>query len=179
MKKTFIIILIILVSFVCFSSERAVNINNQTTFNSKAIVNADQDNTNNINKILVAYPGNKELVVYKDLFFGLTIAFGVAAFTFLSAAIAITVTYGVSNKLIREATTAYTRNTWSDAQTGLLGGTIATWSLFTVFAICGTAMGIIYMMAVPSNFAMNKVGKTRLGLKSTLKDVSLLVSYTF
>jgi hypothetical protein len=113
------------------------------------------------------------LTPYYKLFFGLTIAFGVAAFTFLVMGIVFTAVYGVSNNMIRTAATAENYNRWYDSQSGLLAGTVASWSLFAMFAICGTASGIILIIA--SNGGKNKL--TKLELKPSFKEVSLQVCF--
>ena len=117
--------------------------------------------------------GGNVLTQYYKLFFGLTIAFGVAAFTFLVMGIVFSAVYGVSNNLMRTTTNTDDYNRWYDMQTGLLAGTISSWSLFTVFALCGTACGIILIIA--SDGGKNKF--TKLEIKPSLKAVSFGVSF--
>jgi hypothetical protein len=113
------------------------------------------------------------LTQYYKLFFGLTIAFGIAAFTFLIMGIVFSAVYGVSNNLIRTSTNVDEINRWHDSQTGMLAGTIASWSLFTLFALCGTACGVILIIA--SDSGKNKL--TKLEIKPSFEAVSVGVSF--
>jgi hypothetical protein len=115
------------------------------------------------------------LTQYYKLFFGLTVAFGVASFTFLVMGIVFSAVYGVSNNMIRTTTNADDANRWHDSQSGLLAGTIASWSLFTLFALCGTACGIILIIASDNG----KTKLTKLEIKPSLQEVSFDVAFGF
>lgn len=157
---------IIFISFFClmytfFSFSNGINVQKRTEKQNISFVNILQTvNKTGIEKM--SDSNSNELSKHKNILFGMAVSFTVATFTFLVMAIVLSAIYGISGKMIIDSSNNNNTgdyNNWSSAQTGLLAGTIAGWSLFTLFAVCGIATGIVFYISDPDFSVVKKKKK--------------------
>jgi len=182
MKKKLFILIILVLSYVLSANEFKTN---DFKFQKISFVKTFEAISNqSLTKYASSSESSNELTNHKNLFLGLTIAFGAGACTFLLLGIILgsvysAVPFGINYERVQHNNTGV--DNWSNSQYALLAGTICAWALFSFTAVLAVATFILYMIATDLFGSTKDTNKKKAMLKISPSNdkMDILVSVKF